>query len=193
MTLMNDIENLIELKDSNDVEKVASLYLEAESNVKQCEAYLKQAVSQFNTIKDSLIPQAMGENQSLVTKSGIKVTVKELTVASIQSVTALNKLKGEVRSEALAKKRDALKFILKTDPSIIKNNLTINLGKDSKDLADKIALTCSELEVDYKLEPGVHHSALNAWVTERGVNSFTVEQQDLLNIKVLKKATVKQK
>lgn len=139
--------------------------------IKKGEALLKELKSQAEHQSRVIIPDMLMEVglKDLTMASGQKVTTQEFIEASIPTPAAIAKCKDSSdRNDLIARREEAFDWLRENSgEAIIKNALTIDLGKNSDEAKELLEGTCQKLGLPYQSGETVHAQTLKKFLKEK--------------------------
>lgn len=151
------------------VSKLAERQVELDRQVRELEEQLAERKKELNQVKQADLPEAMAEAglSSFTTNSGRKIEIKEKVEAGIPSRTAIEKAKGERKRELAERKRAALDWLRANGrDSIIKNQLTVDVGKGQDNAVSRVEELLQEIGMQYQRDEAVHPQTLQKLIRE---------------------------
>ncbi len=160
----------VEAKDNVKIGQAIADYDRVEAEIAEFEEKLKQLQEQKQYIVMETIPNIMKEVgvESAKLGDGRKITVAETVSVRLPSTTQIGKAKTKDEALELMQRKDTGLDWLRNHGggSIIKNELTVNIGKSQDNLASQVKSLCDDLGLSYTEDETVHPSSLRAFLTE---------------------------
>jgi len=154
----------------------------------------EQLTKRMLELSDNIIPALMQELhcQQLVLTGKVHVELHPIIQASIRSLSSILNIKDEDElAEAMEKRNAALQYLRREKAgSLIRQELTILLGKGNQKLASQVRQLCRQLKLPVQLEETVHPQTLCRWIRERFEQGREIDQQ-VLAVYVSNRAVLK--
>lgn len=169
--------NLFE-QDANEINELTNQNTESMKNLGQCiqrlldlqkdvefvEGMLKNKKAELYKMETEILPDLMMTMncKTHVTNSGEVISLKDVVNGNIPSLTSIARSRGEKQDDYINRRNAAFSWLKeKGYDGIIKNEININVGKDSAQ-RDKIVNQLKSIGVDVNINENVHASTLNA-------------------------------
>jgi hypothetical protein len=156
------------------LEQVSALALqmiEAENKVDTLTEQLKEAQKELSRIESADLPDVMeslGLSEFTLTNH-YKIKVKPIIKASLPAPSSIENSCGSMRESLLLRLNDGIKYLNDHGAgAMVKNLVSVELGKDSNELAEKIIKVVEEhCGVRARQSVSVHPQTLSSYVKEK--------------------------
>ena len=141
-----------------------------EEEIKQLEEKLKQKKQNLNTLAEQELPDLMQELnvRDFTLNNGYNCTIQEITSGSIPSTSAIQKAKGEKRSELETRQQQCFDWLRANNAGdLIKNGVEVQFGRDEDKACNDFTKSLRDGNRLYKRSVGVHYATLNNLIKER--------------------------
>lgn len=156
--------------DSSVVVKLAMQMTAMAGEVAAMEEKIKELKAHIFTLSTETIPEAMDACglKEFTLADGYKIEVNPIIKGSLPSKGAIEKASDEEKPLLEMRLKAGLQFLRdnKAGP-LIKNELTIEIGKGKDNVVTEIEKLAEELGMDFYRDESVHAQTLNKWIKEK--------------------------
>ena len=162
--------NSKDMADHNTLASLGKQALLVAAQIKQAEDNLKELRASEHDLLHDKLPAAMGNvgMNNFEMEDGSSIKLQNIVKASIPAASTIMKAKGDDRDALIDRRTEALKFLRKSKDgkAIIKQTVTIELGKGQNKLANDFIEQAKASKLIFTKDESVHAGSLSKYVGE---------------------------
>jgi hypothetical protein len=162
--------NSKDMEDQNTLTSLGNLAVTVAAQIKQAEENLKELRASEHDLLHDKLPAAMSNvgMNNFELDDGSSIKLQNVVKAAIPSTSAIQRAKGPDRDILIERRTEALKYLRKTKDgkAIIKQTVTIELGKGQNKLANDFIKQAKAAKLIFTKDESVHGGTLSKYVGE---------------------------
>lgn len=161
-----------QVPDSPALKEVSALVSQWDKDgdeIEKAELYIRVRKERRRQIEEETLPAAMSEAgiTTFKTATGRSVVIDEVVRGNIPAISSVEKAKGTEKAALMSRRTTAIDYVRSHWPGLIKTELSVSLGKDQTELADRIAeVIRKDFELDPTIDETIHPASLNSHFKE---------------------------